>query len=139
MSAYINTGPRSAMLSPVPAAETLGSAAKASKSDGKIEKAAKDFEAILLGSWFQSAEETFAKVPGSEEEDEDGGGSQFMGMAMQSLGTSLAAGGGIGIAKMISEQLHKTTGVQNKTTDRTSPEPTQGLPVQAGRVPGAFD
>jgi Rod binding domain-containing protein len=28
-------------------------------------------------------------------------------MAMQSLGTSMTAAGGIGIAKMISKQLHK--------------------------------
>jgi Rod binding domain-containing protein len=30
-----------------------------------------------------------------------------MGMAMQSLGTAMTAAGGIGIAKMISKQLHK--------------------------------
>ncbi len=106
--------------------DLLGKAGKAAKDDSKITKAAKDFEAILLGSWFQQAEETFAKMPGSDEDDEDGGGSQFMGMAMQSLGSSIAAGGGIGIAKMISEKLQKTVGA--KEVDAVS----AGSPADAG-------
>ncbi len=43
-----------------------------------------------------------------EEEEEDSGGAQFMQIAMQSLGTSLAGSGGIGIAKLIAQQLHKS-------------------------------
>ena len=89
------------------ATDALGKAAKSSKENGKIDKSARDFEAILLGSWLQSAEETFAKVPGLDsEEEEDSGGVQFMQIAMQSLGTSLAGSGGIGIAKLIARQLH---------------------------------
>lgn len=73
----------------------------------KIDKSAKDFESILLGSWVQQAEQTFAAVPGSDDEDADSGKDQFMGMAMQQLGASMTAAGGIGIAKMISTSLHK--------------------------------
>jgi Rod binding domain-containing protein len=47
-------------------------------------------------------------VPGGDgDDDEDSGKEQFQGFAMQSLGTSMTASGGIGIAKMISKQLHK--------------------------------
>jgi Rod binding domain-containing protein len=76
--------------------------------DNKIEKSAKDFESILLASWLQQAEESFGSLPGADDdEDGDAGKDQLQGIAMQSLGSSMTAAGGIGIAKMISEQLHK--------------------------------
>ena len=76
--------------------------------NNKIEKSAKDFESILLGSWLQQAEQSFGSLPGGDDEgDADAGKEQFQGMAMQSLGSSMTAAGGIGIAKMISKQLHK--------------------------------
>jgi Rod binding domain-containing protein len=76
--------------------------------DKKIEKSAKDFESILLGSWLQQAEQSFGSLPGTDdEEDPASGKDQFQGMAMQALGASMTASGGIGIAKMISASLHK--------------------------------
>ena len=78
----------------------------ASKEDAKIEKSAKDFESILLGSWLQQAEQSFATVPGGDEGDDDSGKDQFQGIAMQALAGSLTKSGGIGIAKMIAEHLH---------------------------------
>lgn len=78
------------------------------KENAKIEKSAKDFESILLGNWLQQAEDSFAKLPGGDDsEDEDAGGDQLQGIAMQSLGSSMAGSGGIGIARMISTQLHR--------------------------------
>jgi len=51
-------------------------------------------------------------VPGEvDDDDTDPGKDQFQGLAMQSLGTSMTASGGIGIAKMISKQLHKAEDV----------------------------
>jgi Rod binding domain-containing protein len=83
-------------------------AASAATENSKIEKSAKDFESILLGSWLQQAEQSFGSVPGGDGDDnEDAGKEQFQSIAMQSLGTSMTASGGIGIAKMISKQLHK--------------------------------
>jgi Rod binding domain-containing protein len=79
-----------------------------STENAKIEKSAKDFESILLGSWLQQAEQSFGSLPdGDDDGEQDTGKDQFMGMAMQSLGTAMTAAGGIGIAKMISKQLHK--------------------------------
>jgi len=76
--------------------------------NAKIEKSAKDFESILLGSWLQQAEQSFGTVPGGDgDDDADAGKDQLQGMAMQSLGTSMTNSGGIGIARMIAKQLHK--------------------------------
>ena len=76
--------------------------------NSKIEKSAKDFESILLGSWLQQAEQSFGSLPGGDDDgDADAGKEQFQAMAMQSLGGAMTAAGGIGIAKMISGQLHK--------------------------------
>ena len=75
--------------------------------DARINKAATDFESILLGSWLQQAENSFATVPGGDGEDDgDAGKDQFQGIAMQALAGSMTRSGGIGIAKMISKHLH---------------------------------
>ena len=105
--------------------------------DAKIDKSAKDFEAILLSNWLQQAEESFAKVPGDDDE-EDGTSSQFTQMAMQSLGTSFAGTGGIGIAKMIATQLHKTQESPGDTTKTESRETTT-FPVRANFFPPALN
>jgi Rod binding domain-containing protein len=77
-------------------------------TNAKIEKSAKDFESILLGSWLQQAEQSFGSVPGGDgDDDADSGKDQYQGIAMQSMGASMTAAGGIGIAKVISTQLHK--------------------------------
>lgn len=73
--------------------------------DAKIEKGSKEFEAILVGSWLQQAEQSFATVPGADE-DQDPGGEQMMSLGVQQLATSMAASGGIGIAKMIAKAMH---------------------------------
>ena len=88
--------------------QVIRQAGSASTVNTKIEKSAKEFESILLGSWLQQAEQSFGSLPGGDDDDDaDAGKEQFQGMAMQSLGTSMTAAGGIGIAKMISKQLHK--------------------------------
>ena len=78
---------------------------KAPSDDAKIEKGSREFEAILMGSWLQQAEESFATVPGTDE-DEDPGKGQMMSLGVQQLATSLAASGGIGIGKMIAKAMH---------------------------------
>jgi Rod binding domain-containing protein len=94
--------------------------------NSKIEKSAKDFESILLGSWLQQAEQSFASLPGGDDDgDADAGKEQFQGIAMQSLGNSMTAAGGIGIAKMISRQLHKAADLQGPIAARTPPRHTE--------------
>lgn len=72
----------------------------------KIDKAAKDFESILLGEWLEKAEKSFASVPGTDpDQDNDSGYGQFQSMSCQFLGEGLSKAGGIGIAAMISKHL----------------------------------
>jgi Rod binding domain-containing protein len=99
--------------------QRAGGGTKESRENAKIEKAGKDFESILLGNWLQQAENSFAKVPGGDgqEDDADAGKDQFQGLAMQSLATSLTASGGIGIAKMITKHLLASS---EKATDNAT-------------------
>lgn len=70
----------------------------------KIDKAAKDFESILLGEWLQQAEKSFATVPGAPESS-DPGHDQFQSIGCEFLGGALSKAGGIGLASMISKRL----------------------------------
>ncbi len=89
----------------------------ASNEDAKIKKAGSDFESILLGSWLQQAENSFATVPGGDGEDDgDTGKDQFQGIAMQALAGSLTKSGGIGIAKMITQHLHSAADSERART-----------------------
>ena len=100
--------------------------------NSKIEQSAKDFESLLLGSWLQQAEQSFGSLPGGDDdEDADAGKDQMQGIAMQSLGSSMTAAGGIGIAKMISAQLHKAADTPGAVAGRPAPagekQPTKVL------------
>jgi len=102
-----------------------------SREDAKIEKAGKDFESILLGSWLQQAENSFASVPGGDEDDDGASGKdQFQGIAMQALAGSLTKSGGIGIAKMITQHLHTAADSEKASAspaDDKQPGPLQPL------------
>jgi Rod binding domain-containing protein len=101
-------------------------AASPETDNAKIEKSAKDFESILLGSWLQQAEQSFGSLPGGDDEqDSDPGKEQFQGIAMQSLGGAMTAAGGIGIAKMISKQLHKAEEMGDTTAATAHPAGTE--------------
>jgi len=76
------------------------------QDDGRIEKGAKEFESMLLGSWLQQAEQSMATVPGAEDEEDTTGRDQMMSLGVQSLSTAMVASGGIGIASMIAKALH---------------------------------
>ena len=102
-------------------------AGSAAETNTKIEKSANDFESILLGSWLQQAEQSFGSLPGGDDDDDaDVGKEQFQGIAMQSLGSSMTAAGGIGIAKMIAKQLHKAEDARVEGAAKT--HPTQPTP-----------
>ncbi|HEX4322503.1 MAG TPA: hypothetical protein VHZ52_16435 [Acidobacteriaceae bacterium] len=81
------------------------SATKANDS-AKIDKGARDFEAVLVGSWLQQAEQSFATVPGADDDENAGTRDQVMSYGVQSLATSLAASGGLGIGTMIAKAMH---------------------------------
>jgi Rod binding domain-containing protein len=67
----------------------------------KGEKAAREFESVLLTSLFDSLENSFAFDP----KDETPGASDYRRMGAQALAGAVSAGGGIGIARLILRHL----------------------------------
>jgi len=96
---------------------------KSTNDDAKIEKGSREFEAILLGSWLQQAEQSFATVPGADDDD-DAGRDQMMSLGVQQLSTSMAASGGIGIGKMVAKAMHAAAEKQD----------AQAAPADSGKI-----
>jgi Rod binding domain-containing protein len=68
----------------------------------KGRKAAREFEAQLIGTILESLEKTFATIPG---QSSVAGDDDYNYLGTQALSTALAAGGGFGIARLISAHL----------------------------------
>jgi Rod binding domain-containing protein len=79
---------------------------KGGNTDAKIEKGATEFESMLLSTWLQKAEESMATVPGADDDEDASGKEQMMSLATQTMASSMAANGGLGIAKMIAKAMH---------------------------------
>ena len=57
----------------------------------KIDKAARNFESLLVGHWLEQAEKSFATVPGTDpDQQDDSSRDQFMSIACQSLAQGLS-------------------------------------------------
>jgi Rod binding domain-containing protein len=87
-----------------------------SLTDAKIDKGAKEFEAILVGNWLQQAEQSFATLPGTDDDDgdKDVASDSVMSFGVEALSKSLAASGGLGIGKMIAKAMHAAADKANK-------------------------
>jgi Rod binding domain-containing protein len=108
-------------------------AKSANDSFAKIDKAARDFESILLGEWFEKAEKSFATVPGSDPgQDSDPGHDQFESIGCQFLGEALSKAGGIGLASMISKHLKAVEA--SRHTDDGSKEAASATSVDHGNL-----
>jgi Rod binding domain-containing protein len=71
----------------------------------KSTKAAKDFEALLIGQMLQSVREEGSSWLGAGEEDK--ASDAAFGMGEQQLALALANGGGLGLAKVIASGLER--------------------------------
>jgi len=92
------------------AMQTLRSAKKPGSDPKKIDKAAHNFESLLIGHWLEQAEKSFASVPGTDpDQKDDSSRDQFMSIACESLAQGLTRSGGFGIANLISRQLKVAT------------------------------
>ena len=71
---------------------------------GKAEKAAQEFEAVLLGPLLESLDKTFSGI------GEGGvlGSGDYSYMAAQALASGMSEGRGIGIARIILKSLERT-------------------------------
>jgi len=87
---------------------------------GKGQKAAREFEAQLIGTVLQSLEKTFADVPG---QDAMAGSDDYNYLGTQALASAMAAGGGFGIARLISQHLGNFKGAHE------GPGPNTQAPV----------
>ena len=74
----------------------------AAKLPGRGAKAAREFEASLIGSLLESMEKTFATLPG---DDTVPGSDNYNYLGNQALAEAIAARGGFGIAAMINRHL----------------------------------
>ena len=70
----------------------------------KAEKAAQDFEAVLLSSLLESLQKSFADTTGESSPGSD----NYAAMGTQALASAISARGGIGIARMILQQWQQT-------------------------------
>jgi hypothetical protein len=70
-------------------------------------KAAREFEAQLIGSLLESYEKTFASLPGDSQVP---GSDNYNYLGTKALGSALAASGGFGIAAMITRSFAKHEG-----------------------------
>lgn len=122
------------VLPPVTLSDLRGTEAankmKASTKEGKakIEKSAKEFEAVLMSHWLDQAQQSFATVPGTDpDQEDDPGRDQYHSLAMQAIGTALSGGrGGLGIASMVAKHLEASKGQSQASA--TSIE-TKGLAI----------
>jgi Rod binding domain-containing protein len=89
---------------------------------GKGPKAAREFEAQLIGTVLQSLEKTFAAIPG---QDAMAGEDDYNYLGTQALASAVAAGGGFGIARLITEHLGGTKTVHEGLTP-AAPKPVSG-------------
>jgi Rod binding domain-containing protein len=106
---------------------------RAAIDDSKIEKGSKEFESILLGSWLQQAEQSFASVPGADDDEDAAQRGQMMSLGVQTVATSLAATGGIGIGKMIAKAMHAAAEKQDSQTG-DSATPASGTGAESKRL-----
>jgi Rod binding domain-containing protein len=81
---------------------------------GKGEKAAREFEAQLIGTVLESLEKTFAALPG---QSAMAGEDNYNYLGTQALASALAAGGGFGIARMIAPHLSSANSTSRQPMD----------------------
>jgi Rod binding domain-containing protein len=94
---------------------------------GKAQKAARDFEAQLIGTVFQTMEKTFATLPG---QNPIAGDDDYNYLGTEALAQALADRGGFGLARLISSHLDGT-----KDLVRSSPKPGAGAGADPLKFP----
>ena len=94
------------MSSVVPVAQLANAPAAAAAPAPKLVKAAQDFEAILLSTWLEKLQESYA----GPDNGTDPAHGTLASMGTQAIASVLAARGGIGIGKMLLQHLAKSGG-----------------------------
>jgi flagellar protein FlgJ len=100
-----------------------GAAELIQKRPAKIHDAAQQFEALMIGEMLKSVRESSSDgwLGSGEGEASD----SAEAMAETQLASALAAGGGIGLARMIERNLTKAASAQNVTAISGSSHPSK--------------
>ncbi len=91
----------STAINPAMVAKRLTAAESADSPDAKLKKAAQDFEGLLLASLLDEMK-SFSDSLGSES---DPGSSSVQGLGISALSSAISKAGGIGLGKMVLQQL----------------------------------
>lgn len=83
-----------------PESTSKSRASKSKDTPERIEKAARDFEALLIGQMLKAARESEGGMTGDADE-QDETNSTMVELGEQQLAQALSASGGLGIAKMV--------------------------------------
>lgn len=103
--------------------QAFESASKNTDSPEKIASVAKQFEALMIGQMLKSAREASGGGWLTDEEDQDDTtGSLVMEMAEEGFSQALAARGGLGLAKMVTQNLERGE-AKTPNSDSDSPSP----------------
>jgi Rod binding domain-containing protein len=70
----------------------------------RVLKAGAQFEAVLLNNVLGAVEHVFTKLPGRHDHQST---EAYSGLAMQTLASKLAEGGGIGLGRLLAKALEK--------------------------------
>src|SRR5208337_3369884 len=82
-------------------AENAAGASLGTQTSSKLKKSAQEFESILLQSWLEKMNQSFAGASESQDAAHD----TVSSLGTQAIASALAARGGIGIAAMLLRQL----------------------------------
>ena len=90
----------------------------------KLDKAAQEFEAILIQSWLEKMNVNFLGSPDGQDPAHD----TVSSLGTQAIATALSARGGIGIARMLVRQVQAREHTSHR--DVRSQQPGSGLELK---------
>jgi len=109
-----------------------GSAARApvtAPGNEKLDKSAREFEAILLQSWLEKMNQSFI----GESESQDAAHDTISSLGSEAIATALAARGGIGIASMLMRQLRPPTEAKAELSSEAPQNQSVNPHIASGR------
>jgi Rod binding domain-containing protein len=83
----------------------------------KLQKAAAEFESILLSSFWKSMMETFS----SDDDSDDPGHSTFQDMGIQAMSQAMGKAGGLGLGRLLVNHLEHSLEKANQIQAPQSP------------------
>jgi len=112
-------------MNPVAGISSAAHSVQGAARSPKLVKAAQEFEAILLSSWLEKLQSSFA----GPDDGSDPAHDTLASMGTQAIASALAARGGIGVAKLLLQHLTKPAATAGPTP------PTEKKELSGAKVP----